>query len=131
MTVLDASVVIDLLLGAQAAHRVQALIDQEGTAAAPDLLVFEVLSVLRRLALQEELSDERAEAALADLGDVAVALVPSLILRERAWTMRHRLSAADALFAALALELDEPLATKDAGLANAAGDFAVRVLELP
>lgn len=127
---LDTSAVVDLLLGEEAAPAVQKLLDHEGTATAPDLLVFEILSVLRRLALRRELSDERAEAARADLGDLAVTLFPSLTLRERAWTMRHRLTAADALFAALAAELKQPLATKDAGLAATAADLGVEVVHL-
>ena len=131
MTVLDTSAVVDFLLAEEAGPAVGALLEREGAAAAPDVLVFEVLAVLRRAALRDALSDRRAEGALADLGDLALELVPSLPLRHRAWQMRHRLTAADALFAALALELDEPLATKDAGLAKTAGGFGVGILELP
>jgi len=130
VTVLDTSVVVDYLLGWQAAPDVEAMLVREGSAAAPDLLVFEVLSVLRRLAARDELSDERAEGALADLGGMTIELMPSLPLRERAWAMRHRLGAADALFAALASELEEPLATKDAGLAEVAKDHDVPVMLL-
>lgn len=130
MTVLDTSAVVDFLLGDGAAPAVRELLEGEGTAAAPDLLVFEVLSVLRRLALRGEVSDQRAEAALSDLADVAVALLPSLPLRDRAWSLRHRLGAADALFVSLAAELGEPLATKDAGLAAAAEDYGVEVMPL-
>lgn len=45
MTVLDTSVVIDFLLADGVAADVQELLVREGTAAAPDLLVFEVLAV--------------------------------------------------------------------------------------
>lgn len=130
MTVLDTSAVVDFLLDEGAGPAVKALLEGEGTAAAPDLLVFEVLSVLRRLALRGEVNDRRAEAALSDLADVALALVPSLALRNRAWSLRHRLGAADALFLSLALELDEPLATKETGLAAVASDVGVAVIQL-
>jgi predicted nucleic acid-binding protein len=95
VTVLDTSGVIDFLLGGQAAKQVEGLLDREGSVAAPELLVFEVLAVLRRDAL------------------------------------RHNLTVADALFVALAERLEEPLATKDRGLAAAARSRAgVEVIDL-
>jgi predicted nucleic acid-binding protein len=66
------------------------------------------------------LAPERAEAAVEDLGDLGVELFPSLHLRKRAWELRENLTAADALFVALAECLGEPLATIDRGLATAA-----------
>lgn len=131
MTVLDTSGVIDFLLGGQAAKQVERLLDREGSVAAPELLVFEVLAVLRRDALRDVMSDERAAAAIDDLGDVAVELFPTLPLRSRAWGLRHNLTVADALFVALAERLEEPLATKDRSLAAAARSHAgVEVIEL-
>lgn len=47
MTVLDTSVVIDFLLADGVAAGVEELLAGEGAAAAPDLLVFEVLAVMR------------------------------------------------------------------------------------
>ncbi len=88
----------------------------EGELAAPDLLVFEVLAVLRRGVLRGALEENRVAAAIADLGDLPIGLFPSLPLRTRAWSLRHNLTAADATFAALAERLDEPLATKDTPL---------------
>lgn len=120
MTVLDTSAVIDFLLGSGSAPEVQQLMIAEGELAAPDLIVFEVLAVLRRAALSKDLSAKRATAALDDLADLPLELFPSLPLRRRAWALRHNLTAADALFIALAELLDEPLATKDTALARAA-----------
>jgi predicted nucleic acid-binding protein len=59
----------------------------------------------------------RATGAIEDLGDLALTLFPSLRLRQRAWELRRNFTAGDALFVALAEELDEPLATKDRALA--------------
>lgn len=129
MTVVDTSVVVDFLLGTGVEAAASELL-AAGPAAAPDVLVFEVLTVLRRAALREELDEARAAGAVEDLGDLAVELFPSLPLRERTWAMRHRLTVADALFAALAMELAEPLATKDGGLAAAAKDAGIPVLRL-
>ena len=120
MTVIDTSAVVDFLLAEGVAGEVEELMAREGELAAPDLLVFETLAVLRRETLRGHLADTRAAAAVLDLGDLPVELFPSLSQRERAWELRDNLTAADALFVALAEELGEPLATKDLGLADAA-----------
>jgi predicted nucleic acid-binding protein len=131
VTVLDTSAAIDFLLGDGVAADVGALLEREGTLAAPDLLVFEVLAVLRRDVRRGVLSHTRAGAAIDDLGDLSIELFPTLALRDRAWELRDNLTAADALFAALAERLGEPLATKDRSLATAARTHAqVNVIEL-
>jgi predicted nucleic acid-binding protein len=82
------------------------------------LLVFEVLAVLRRETLRGALAEGRAAGAVDDLGDLPIELFPSLAMRERAWSLRRNLTAADALFVALAERLGERFATKDGALAN-------------
>ena len=132
MTVLDTSVVIDFLLGEESAHAVARILEKEGFAAAPDLLVYEVLAVLRRQVTLGALTPRRAAAAVADLGDLTLELFPTLPLRHRAWELRDNLTAADALFVALAERLGEPLVTKDRGLVAAArAHTAIDVVELP
>ena len=123
MTVVDSSGIVDFLLGIGAADSVAALLDREGELAAPDLLVFEVLAVLRREATRE-LSEARAGGAVQDLGDTPLALFPSLVLRDRAWTLRRNFTIADAVFIALAEQLAEPLATKDRSLVREAAKHA-------
>jgi predicted nucleic acid-binding protein len=131
VTVLDTSAVIDYLLGVGVAERVGELMRQEGELAAPDLLVFEVLAVLRRASHRGAIGDVRASGAVSDLGELPVQLFPSLPLRRRVWELRGNLTAADALFVALAESLHEPLATKDGALAVEAGKHAsVTVLQL-
>lgn len=131
MTVLDTSAVVDFLIGERAAVEVEALLVHEVTVAAPDLLIFEVLAVFRRLFLRGLIAEERARAAIDDLGDLAVEIFPTLPLRERAWELRANLTAADAIFVALAERLGEPLATKDRSLASAARRQAgIEVIEL-
>jgi predicted nucleic acid-binding protein len=124
VTVLDSSAAIDYLLADEAATQVAELLTAAGPAAAPDLLVFEVLAVLRREVARGELSQERAEGAVEDLGDLAVELFPTLPLRDRTFELRHNLTGGDALFVALAEWLDEPLATKDRRLATAAREHS-------
>lgn len=131
MTVIDTSAVVDYLLGTGVAKEVEALMSNELELAAPDLLVFEVLAVLRRSAQRGIVGEQRASAAVADLAELSVELFPSLPLRKRAWDLRRNLTAADALFVALAESLGEPLATKDEALANEAAKHAtLQVLRL-
>jgi len=117
VTVIDTSGVVDFLLGVGVAEQVEQLMEDEGELAAPDLLTFEVLAVLRREAGRGSIAGDRAAAAVDDLGDLPIELFPTLPLRRRAWALRRDLTAADALFAALAEQLDEPFATKDGALA--------------
>jgi predicted nucleic acid-binding protein len=131
VTVIDTSAVVDFLLGVGAAAQVEALMSSEGQLAAPDVLVFEVLAVLRREARRDEVSEVRAAAAVRDLGDLPIELFPSLVLRERAWALQGNFTAADRLFIALAEQLSEPLATKDSALCAEVGKHAtIEMLEL-
>jgi predicted nucleic acid-binding protein len=124
VTVIDTSAVVDLLLGVGVAKHVEGLMANEGELAAPDLLVFETLAVLRREALRGGIAEDRAASAVEDLGDLPIELFPSLPLRRRAWALRHNVTVGDALFIALAEQLDEPLATKDGALAAEAAKHA-------
>ncbi len=131
MTVLDTSGVVDYLLGIGAAEQVQELMSAEGELAAPDILVFEVLAVLRRESHRGAIADDRAAQAVEDLGDLSIELFPSLPLRERVWALRRNFAAADALFVTLAENLDEPFATKDDALAREIAKHAnITVLRL-
>ncbi|MBB4664655.1 PIN domain-containing protein [Conexibacter arvalis] len=131
MTVLDTSAVVDYLLGRGAAEQVRQVLNDAGPAAAPDVLVFEVLAVLRRQVQRGGLSAERAASAVADLDDLSIELFPALALRVRAWQLRDNMTIGDALFAALAEQLGEPLVTKDRRLASGARQrTGVEVVEL-
>lgn len=120
MTVVDTSAVIDYLLGEPLATDLEAVLTTEGVIAAPDVLVFEVLAVLRRQALAGVVAADRAQAAVDDLGDLSVELYPVMPLSSRAWELRQNFTIADALFIALAERLGEPFMTKDHALASAA-----------
>lgn len=120
MTVLDTSAVVDFLLGTGSARAVRELFAGGPAPAAPDVVVFEVLAVLRREVARGALPPDRAAGAVADLGDLDLELFPSLSLRGRAWDFRENLTVADALFVALAEMLGETLATKDSALARTA-----------
>ena len=131
MTVIDTSGIVDLLTAGPASQMVGELLAQERELAAPDVLVFETLSVIRRNALKGSLTASRASAAVEDMAGMPVHLFPSLPLRSRAWQLRENLTTADALFVSLAERLDEPLATKDRSLAKAVSSLGLaRVISL-
>jgi predicted nucleic acid-binding protein len=123
MIVLDASAAIDLLLnsplsGARIAQRVAA----EGTGIiAPHLIDAEVGQVLRRFLLAQEISVQRARAALTDFAQLRIARYPHLPLLERAFALRANTSFYDALYLALAEAVEAPLVTCDGSLARIPG----------
>lgn len=131
MTVLDTSALVDYLLRIGVAKQVEDLLEREQELAAPELIVFEALAVLRRETHRKALAEDRAQEAVMDLGDMPISLFPALPLRSRAWTLRNNVTTADALFVALAERLREPLATKDRRLASAVAEHStVKVHEL-
>jgi predicted nucleic acid-binding protein len=131
VTVLDTSVVFDFLVSDDPPLGLEAILVAESEAAAPDLLVFEIVAALRRQVLSGGLDEPRAAAAVDDLGDVGVRLFPTLALRERAWSLRENLTAGDAMYVALAESLNEPLATRDRRVSAAArAQSAIEVIEL-
>jgi predicted nucleic acid-binding protein len=123
--VADASAVLELLLGTEAAAPVAArLLDPAETLHAPHLLDVEVAQALRRYALSGQLRPQQGERALADLLDLPVERHPHTVLLQRAWELRRSISAYDAVYVALAEALGAPLVTRDSKLARAHGHRA-------
>jgi predicted nucleic acid-binding protein len=117
MLVIDASALVEALLVAGPAR---ALLATENLQA-PELIDAELLSVLRRLVLAGHLQESHALQALAAANRLGLRRHQSRALWLRAWELRANLSAYDALYVALAEELDAPLLTADARLARAPG----------
>ena len=117
MLVVDASALVDALLVAGPAR---ARLSAENLQA-PELIDAELLSVLRRLALTGKLLESQALQALTTAGRLGLRRQPTRILWPRAWELRTNLSAYDALYVALAEQLQAPLLTADARLARAPG----------
>jgi predicted nucleic acid-binding protein len=119
--VADASAVIDGLLNPGGnADLADALAGAGEPVAAPDLLDIEVLSVLRRWERRREITTARARQALDDLGLLPIMRHPAFALVDAAWDLRHRLTAYDAQYVALAQALPATLLTTDARMARAA-----------
>lgn len=125
MIVVDASALLEALLGTQAAADVEDRLFARGqTLHAPHLPDVEVTQVIRRYALAGDIDAERGRQALTDLADLPLLRYPHEFLLPRIWDLRHNLTAYDATYVALAEALDAPLLTRDRRLAASVGHHA-------
>jgi predicted nucleic acid-binding protein len=123
--VVDASAVVEVLLGTPAAVAIERrLFDRSETLHAPHLLDIEVAHAVRRYAARGEIDGQRGRAALTDLADFPLYRYPHDPLLLRIWDLRQNFTAYDAVYVALAEELGFPLITRDRRLAGAAGHHA-------
>ncbi|MBZ5736597.1 type II toxin-antitoxin system VapC family toxin [Nocardioides mangrovi] len=125
-TVLDASVIVELLIVSPLGRRVAGELPSRraGGLHIPHLAVVETASVLRGLVLGSRVATDRAEGALADLAVLPCTRWPVEGLLPRLWQLRDNLTAYDATYVALAEALDAELVTADRRLARAAADVA-------
>ena len=94
MLVLDASVVVDLLLRAPGASRIEERLFREGeTLHAPELLDLEVTQALRKLVLRGAMTAARARIALDVLAAFPVSRYRHGLLIDRVWELRANLTA--------------------------------------
>ena len=116
--VIDASAAAEYLLRTPLGLKLADLI--EGAfILAPELLDVEVLSVLRRAVLRQQLEEQRAWLALEDLLAWPIDRIMHTVLIREAWQHRHNVSAYDAFYVAAARVYDVPLLTADGPLARA------------
>ncbi len=131
MIVLDASVVVDLLLGlpphdATIAGVVRA---EAPNLFAPHLLDVEVAQVIRRHVRSGSVQAGDAVATFAVLAALPIVRHPHLPFLDRAFELRDNATVYDALYLVLAESLGATLVTRDRALATVPGVRArVRVL---
>lgn len=118
--VVDASVVLKLLLPEERTDAVRRLwgrwVEQETEVAAPFLLAYEVVSVLRNKVFRGELPPEAGEAAFVAFRAQEITLLHPDGIEEKAWDLakRWKLPATyDATYLALAELVDYDLWTAD------------------
>jgi predicted nucleic acid-binding protein len=110
--VIDAGALLELLLRTLRAGSVQSVV-ADRQLVAPAVIDAEVLSALRGLERNSGVTAARAVLAIVDLRLAPVERFPLDPLLDRAWALRNQLNAYDALYVALAIELDCPLVTTD------------------
>ncbi len=122
MSVLDASAVIELLLGTALGREVaERVSDPAVDLHAPHLLDVEVAQVLRRYVRERWLTPREATAALDDLRALDVERHGHEALLDRVWALRDNMTAYDAVYVALAEALGTTLLTCDRKVAQAPG----------
>lgn len=119
--VVDASVVAAALLDDGPDGRASVDVLSAGGLYAPQLLPFEVANVIRRTTLRGAVDASSGALAIADLGRLAVELVPFEALTGRIWELRENLTAYDAAYVASAEVLEATLFTLDERLTRASG----------
>lgn len=97
----------------------QHVFDSTRRPSAPDLINAEVLHTIRRFERRSELDAERSARAIEDLSDLPIARYPTIVLLDRAWSLRYNFTAYDAMYVALAEALETTLVTTDKHLASA------------
>ncbi|MFW5417185.1 type II toxin-antitoxin system VapC family toxin [Nocardiopsis sp. CNT-189] len=121
MIVLDASALVEFLVGADgAAERVRAAVAGRNPAV-PCAADLECTSVLRGLVRGGRLEEEEARSALELLGRMGLRRYDRLPLLPRVWELRHDMRPYGAVYAALAEVLDADLVTVDAELSTVPG----------
>ncbi|HRC18143.1 MAG: type II toxin-antitoxin system VapC family toxin [Candidatus Phosphoribacter baldrii] len=120
--VVDASTLVDLLVGSQTESIARAIRDFRWHA--PAHVDVEVTSALRGLVLGGHLSPARAVDALIDFHDLAITRwPPDLPTSRRILALRAGLTAYDAAYVVCAEGLLAPLVTRDERLARAAAPY--------
>jgi predicted nucleic acid-binding protein len=122
--VLDASAMLELLLGLPAAGAVERWVAGADSVHAPHLLDLEVAQVLRRFERAGWLTATRGRQALDDLSDFPIRRHPHTLFLERIWDLRANATAYDAAYLSLAEALRAPLVTCDARVAGVPGHDA-------
>lgn len=117
--VLDASVIAEYLVtSAVGVTAAEVMAEHDGELHLPHLAVIETASVLRAWVRRGEVPEQRAAAALVDLGDLPARRWPGEPLLGRMWELRDNLTSYDASYVALAEVLDADLLTADQRLAR-------------
>jgi len=120
--ILDASAAVDFVLDNEpSASWVVEQLRAAERIRAPHLIDAEVLAAVRRAVMAGWIPPERGTRALADYAVLRLVRFPHKPLMARAWALRDNVTAADALYVALAETLGAPLVTTDASLARAPG----------
>ena len=118
--VIDASAGVEIVAGTRRGRALARLLPVGAVGWVPEHFYAEVLSVLRRqFLIEERLTESQASTAVSRLASWHLHHASVAPLVSAAWRYRHNLTAADALYVALAERLGASLLTDDQRLAGA------------
>ncbi len=125
MIVADASLVLELVLGSAVGAEFGDWLLANGPALhAPHLIDVEVVQGLRKLEMLRSITPIRASNGLQAFASLRLNRHPHALLLPRAWQLRANITAYDAVYVALAEQLDAPVHTRDRRLGRAKGHKA-------
>lgn len=116
--VLDASAGVEWVLLSDTGQRVDLTVAGHAIWV-PEHYYVETAATIRRLQVASEISAERAAVALSRLLSTPTHRVQIRPLLSEAWTLRHNITIADALYVVMANHLHATLITLDVNLAHA------------
>ena len=120
--VLDASVVVELVLGTRIASSIRSRLSESRVSPhGPELVDLEVLNVLRRYVNAGAMVPSRAVKAISMFHELDIRRHRRSPMLHRVWAWRGNLTVYDAAYATLAEVLNATLLTTDARMANAPG----------
>lgn len=128
VTVLDASVVVDYLLGLSPELNLPREIENAGDIAFPALLEIEALSAIGKILRQGRISSQRARAAVQDLSLFPAKRYEHTPLLPRIFELQSNFSACDATYLALTEALRGSLLTMDQAFRHYRGKAKVRLI---
>jgi predicted nucleic acid-binding protein len=119
--VLDASCLIEVLIGSRGSSEIRRRLSREPDQAAPHIVDVEAFSVIRRRYRAGSLDRTAATQAVEDLQSWPGERFGHQLLLARAWELRDTVRGWDAMYVALAEALEATLLTTDLRLASAPG----------
>lgn len=120
--VIDASAGVEILANTARGRRLARLLPSDAIGWVPEHFYVEVAGVVRhQTVVTRTLTEETAEAVLGRLDRWRLRQAQPGPLITAAWRFRHNMTMADAVYVALAAELDGAFLTDDHKLVNAPG----------
>jgi predicted nucleic acid-binding protein len=130
--VIDASAGVEIVADTRRGRALARLVPSGSEGWVPEHFYAEVLAVLRRRFLVEgKVTESQATAAVDRLGSWHLHRASVQPLIPAAWRYRHNMTAADALYVALATDLPAAFLTDDVRLVEAPTFPQLNVLRLP
>ncbi len=135
LIVVDASVLVELVVAGRHGRGADALIARYASSERLMLVsaahgLVEATNALRKLVFRGQLTPDDGLSAVRALGDLDIALDTTAARLPRIWSLRDRMSAYDAAYAAAGEALRSPLVTVDERLLSACRDAGIAAMDL-